>query len=206
MNQLLVAVVLAVAVPAFAAGKDYKDGLSKDEVSKLTRSLSALQGKYDEARPAIEKLKRNPDVRKNAKLTVAANRVLKHFTTIGVFLAELKAGLATRDPKVNSFEPELEGELDQWALDLAALQQQAKAAKATSLAALVAGPIVIAAALDTLWVSFDGAYAAAVADVDLVVVPVYDVYAVVHYTSPYVIVDSDDDEYVGGTDVAGYEE
>lgn len=205
MNQLLVAVVV-LAVPAFAGGKDFRDGLSKDEVTKLTKSLGALEAKYDEARPQMEQLKKNPEVRKNAKLTATASEVLKHYTTVGVFLAEMEQGIKARDPKVNSFETKIKGEIDQWELKLGALKDQAKAAHASSVVQLVAGAIVLAAALDSLYVTFDVYYDVAVADVDLVVVPVYDVYEVVHYTSPYVIVDSDDDDYGAAQDVADYEE
>src|SRR6185436_5947683 len=99
------------------------------------------------------------------------------------------------------------GEIDQWELKLEALKEQAQAAKASSVASIVAGAIILAAALDTLYVGFDTVYDVAVADVDLVVIPVYDVYEVVHYTSPYVIVDHDDDDaFELGTDVAEYEE
>ena len=86
MKKLLVVMVGLVAVPALAGGKDFKDGLSKDEVVKLTKSLGALEAKYNEARPKMEALKKNPDVRKNAKLTATASEVLKHYTTVGVWL------------------------------------------------------------------------------------------------------------------------
>ncbi len=204
MKQLLVA-VLVVAVPAFAGGKDFKDGLSKDEVTKLTKSLGALEAKYGEAKPAMEKLKKSPEVRKSAKLTALASDVLKHYTTVGVFLGEMERGLKKRDPKVNSFETQIKGEIDQWELKLAALKEQAKEEHAASVGQIIAGAIVLAAAIDTLWVTFDGYYDVAVADVDLVILPVYDVYEVVHYTSPYVVVDVDDADD-GATDVAEYED
>jgi hypothetical protein len=204
MKKLCIAVLL-LAVPAFAGGKGFQEGLSKDEVTKLTKSLGALEAKYNEAKPSMEKLKKNPEVRKSAKLTNLASEVLKHYTTVGVFLDEMERGLKKRDPKVNAFETQIKGEIDQWELKLAALKDQAKAEKAASVAELVAGTIVLAAALDTLWVAFDGYYDVAVADVDLVVIPVYDVYEVVHYTSPYVIVDHDDG-VEPTTDVADYEE
>jgi hypothetical protein len=203
MHKLLIA-LMVVAVPAFAGGKDFRDGLSRDEVTKLTRSLGALEAKYHEARPSMEKLKKNPEVRKNAKLAQTASEVLQHYTAVGVFLHEMEQGIKKRDPKVNSFETKIQGEIDQWELKLAALEEQAKAAKAPSVAELVAGTIILAAALDTLWVTFDGYYDVAVADVDLVVVPVYDVYEVVHYTSPYVLVEDSDTAWEGGTDVADY--
>src|SRR5262245_34983805 len=102
MNRLLVA-LLVVAVPAFAGGKDFKDGLSKDEVTKLTKSLGALEAKYNEAKPSMDKLKKSPEVRKSPKLTQLASEVLKHYTTVGVFLDEMERGIKKRDPKVNSF-------------------------------------------------------------------------------------------------------
>ena len=204
MNKLLIA-VLVVAVPAFAGGKDFKDGLSKDEVTKLTKSLGALEAKYNEAKPSMEKLKKSPDVRKSAKMTALASEVLKHYTTVGVFLDEMDRGLKKRDPKVNSFETQIKGEIDQWELKLASLQEQAKQEHASSVAQIVAGTIILAAALDTLYVSFDAYYDVAVVDIDLVVLPVYDVYEVVHYTSPYIVIDHGDD-YEVGTDVAEYED
>jgi len=198
--------VLVAAVPAFAGGKDFKDGLSKDEVTKLTKSLGAMEAKYNEAKPKMDALKKNPEVRKNPKLTATASEVLKHYTAVGVFLTEMEEGIKKRDPKVNSFETKIQGEIDQWELKLGALKEQAQAAKANSVAQLVAGAIVLAAALDTLYVGFDTYYDVAVADVDLVVVPVYDVYEVVHYTSPYVIVDPGEDAWESGADVAEYYE
>ena len=205
MQKLMMLAALMLAVPAFAGGRDFKDGLSKDEVVKLTKSLGALEAKFNEAKPSMDKLKKNPEVRKSSKLTALASDVLKHYTTVGVFLDEMERGIKKRDPKVNSFEMQIKGEIDQWELKMAALQEQAKAEKANSVAQLVAGAIVLAAAIDTLWVTFDGYYDVAVADVDLVVVPVYDVYEVVHYTSPYVIVDHDT-EWEQGTDVVEYYE
>lgn len=204
MKQLIVA-ALVLAVPAFAGGRDFKDGLSKDEVTKLTKTLGALEAKYDEAKPAMDKLKKSPDVRKSSKLTALASEVLKHYTAVGVFLGEMERGLKKRDPRVNSFETQIKGEIDQWELKLAALKDQAKAERAPSVAELVVGTLVLAAALDTLWVTFDGYYDVAVADIDLVVIPVYDVYQVVHYTSPYVVVEHDT-AFEEGHDVVEYVE
>ena len=182
--------ILLAAPAALARGKDFQEGLTRDEVTKLTKSLGAMEAKYDEARPAMDKLKKNPEVRKTARLTAAASDVLKSYTTIGVFLHEMDEGLKKRDPKVNSFEIQLKGELDQFDLKLAALKEQAQAAKAPSVAEIIVGTIVLAAALDTLYLSFDTYYDVAVSDVDLVLVPTYDVYQVVHYTTPtYWIVD-----------------
>jgi hypothetical protein len=183
------AVALALALPALAGGKDFKDGLSRDEVTRLTKSLGAMEAKYNEAKPKMEALKKNGDVRKSGQLTAAASEVLKHYTAVGVFLHEMERGIKARDPKVNSFETRIQGEIDQWELKLEALKAQAKEARVSSVVEIVAGAIVLAAALDTLFVAFDSYYDLAVADVDLVVLPVYDVYEVVHYTSPYVIVE-----------------
>src|SRR5262249_6982996 len=91
MDKLLAA-VLVVAIPAFAGGKDFKDGLSKDEVTQLTKSLGALEAKYNDAKPSMEKLKKNPDVRRSAKLTASASEVLQHYTAVGVFLKEMEQG------------------------------------------------------------------------------------------------------------------
>jgi hypothetical protein len=104
------------AAPARAKGKDFQDGLTKEEVTKLTKSLGALEAKYTEAKPSIEKLKKNPDVRRTPKLTIAASEVLKSYATIGVFLHEMDQGLKKRDPKVNSFEIQLKSEITQYCL------------------------------------------------------------------------------------------
>jgi hypothetical protein len=204
MKALCVALVV-LAVPAFAGGKDFRDGLSKDEVQKLTKSLGALQAKYAEAKPQMEKLKKSPEVRRHARLAATASDVLKHYTTVGVFLAEMERGIKSRDPKVNAYEITIKGEIDRWEAKLDTLSDQAKALKAVAVTETAAHTLAVVAALDTLYGAFDEAYDLAVADVDLVVLPFYDVYETVHYTSPYVMVDSDD-EPVLGQDVADYED
>ncbi len=190
---------LLLASSALASGKGFSDGLSRDEVTRLTKSLGAMEAKYDEAKPAMDKLKKSPEIRKNAKLTAAASDVLKSYTTVGVFINEMEAGLKKRDPKVNSYELKLKGEVDTLELKLAALTEQAKMSQSPSVVEIVVGAVVIAAALDTLYVAFDSYYDVALADVDLVLIPAYDVYDVVHYESPYLVVYPDVDD---GTDVA----
>lgn len=194
MKTIAIAAIscLFLASPALAGGKGLADGLSNEEVAKLTKSLGGMQAKYQEVQPAMTKLKGSKEIRKDPKLTAAATDVLKSNTAVGVFLKEMETGLKKRDPKVNSYEVKLKGEIDTLELKLAALKEQAKASKVPAIVDLAAGAVVFASALDALYVTFDSYYDVAVADVDLLLLPVFDVYDVVHYDAPIMVIDHDD--------------
>jgi hypothetical protein len=192
MRTSIAVAVLLLGSSAWAGGKAFDEGLSADEAARLTRSLGAMQARYHDAKPAMDRLKKSPEARKTPRLTQAAIDVLKSYTTIGVFLAELESGLKAKNPKAHSFELQLKGELDVFELKLAALKDKALASRAPAVAELIVGTIVIAASLETLYLAFDAAYDAAVADVELALLPTWDVYQSVHFTSPYVVLDDVD--------------
>jgi hypothetical protein len=184
--------VLLMASGASAKGKAFDEGLSSEEVTRLTKSLGALQARYLEAKPAMDRLKKNPEARKTPRLTQAATDVLRSYTTLGVFLAELESGLKKRDARAHSFELQLKGELDVFDLKLGALKAQAVASRAPAVVEIIGPTLVLAASLHTLYLAFDAAYDTAVSDVELVMVPMHDVYDAVHFTSPYVVLDDTD--------------
>jgi hypothetical protein len=175
MNRTSLVALVLVAPSVLAGGKSFSDGLSVAEVTRLTRAYGLLEGKYNEARPAIEQLKADPELNKTGKLSDSGAQVVQSYATIGTFLDQMKEALETRDPKLNSLEVGLKGELAAFDRRLDVLYEQAKSAEAPTVAEQAANASVIATALHTLYVRFDAIYDAAVADVDLTRLPAYDV-------------------------------
>ena len=195
VNHGSVLLLLCVSFASFAGGKTpgtktFQEGLSDDEVRKLTKTLGAFEKKYADLKPSMDKLKANPEIPKHPPLLALASESFKHYTTIGVFLREMDDGLKKKDPKVNSFEIQLQGEVDTLELKLKALQTEAKKEHVDSVAQTAAAAIIVGAALVTAYVALDLIYDASVIDVNVVLIPTYDVYTTVHYVEPVWVDDS----------------
>lgn len=170
---------------ALALGRDFDEAVPPEEAARLLKSLSALQEQYAKAAPAMERLKREPEVLRSPQLTQAAIEVLKSHTTIGAFLAQLKDGLMKRDSRVNAFELELKSEIELLERRLRVLRERARADQSPAVQQVVSQALPVAVELASLYLVFDANYLVAIADVDVFSIPTVDVFSVVKFQNPY---------------------
>jgi hypothetical protein len=177
--------VLLLSSSALARGKDFEEAITPGEATRLVKALGELEARHTQAGVQMDKLKKDPDVFKTPALTQAASATLKSHATIGVFLVQLREGIAKRDGKVHAYELELKGEIDELEARLAQLREQAGRAEVPTVKAIAIAALVIANELDTQYLIFDANYEVAVADVDLLMLPSVDVYAAVRFSDPF---------------------
>lgn len=183
--EVITCAVLLLSPAAFARGKGFEDAITPAEATRLVKALGELEARYAQAAPQMEKLKKDPDVFKTPALTQAASATLKSYSTIGVFLVQLREGINKRDGKVHAYELELKGEIDELEAKLAQLRDQAGRAEVPTVKAVAIAALAIANELDTQYLIFDANYEVAVADVDLLMLPAVDVYAAVRFSDPF---------------------
>ena len=171
--RFVVAALWLSPLAALAEGKDFKEGLTDAEVARLTQSLGALEAKHSEVTRAVRRLERSAAIRRHAQPARASTALLKSHATVGAYLSAIKGGIENRDPEAHSFVLKLEGAIDRFELRLAALEQRAAELKAKAVIQIVAELGAIATSMDNLGRQFDAEYKAAVADVDLVLVPAF---------------------------------
>jgi hypothetical protein len=174
-----------VASPAFALGRGFDEALSADDASRLLKNLNQLQDTFDKAAPAMEKLKKEPEVLRSPQLTHAATQVLKSHATLSVFLTQIRDGLQRRDAKVNAYELELKSEIDVFARRLTALRERARAEALPQVQQVVSQVLPVTTELAAQYLVFDANYLVATSDVDLLTIPQVDVFASVKFQNPY---------------------
>jgi hypothetical protein len=174
-----------LSAPAFALGRNFDEAVSADEAARLLKSLATMQEQYEKTTPAMERLKREPEVQRSAQLTQAAVEVLKSHATIGVFLTQIREGLSRRDSKVNAYEIELKSEIDVFARRLGTLRERARADSSPAVQQVVSQALPPTTELASLYIAFDANYLVAIADVDVFSIPTVDVFAAVKFQNPY---------------------
>jgi hypothetical protein len=196
-NAITLALMLAVAAPAAAGGKKLSDGLSAAEVGKLERSIKDLEVKFRQTDGAIAHLKKNTDVKSHPQLAPLVSDLIKDHAQVEAFFSNMDGYIKKKDPKLVSYEKQLKGEVEGFKYKLEAVQAQAKREHVDSVVADVGPAVALTVAAIALAVAFDEVWDLAVADVDLVVIPIidveHDVVVVEHEVVVEEVVESSDD-------------
>jgi hypothetical protein len=176
-GAVVVAMFLGLGQPAGAKGKSFAEGLSEKEVVSLGKSLAKVEADLRKSRPLVEALRRGSAIASHPPLIPIAAELGKIDAEIGVFIDKTKQYLKTRDPKVNAFEVKLQAEIRAFSAKLKVLERQSRAMHAGAVLGSVTAILLIADALDQDYLAFDHVYDLAVADIDLTILPAFDVYS-----------------------------
>jgi hypothetical protein len=178
-------ITLLASSSAFALGRTFDEAVSQEEAARLLKSVASMQEQYEKTTPAMERLKHEGEVQRSPQLTQAAVEVLKSYTTVGVFLAQIRDGLTRRDSKVNAYEIELKSEIDVFTRRLQTLRERARADSSPAVQHVVSQALPATTELAALYIAFDANYLVAISDVDVFSIPTVDVFAAVKFQNPY---------------------
>jgi hypothetical protein len=172
-----VALMLCLIAPAALAGgkKSLSSGLTTEEIGRLEKSMKEMATRFQRTSAIVEHMRKNPDLKGHLALSGMVGDAIKQRAEVVTYFSKMNGYLQKKDPKVVSYEQKLQGEIEAFKYKLESLQVQAKKERVDSLSADLADAIAVTVATVALAVAFDSAWDLAVADVDLMMIPVIDV-------------------------------